>query len=47
MIYKIIFLSKSDLDNYIGKYEYYKNYRNEKYDKELQDNLFIEINFIY
>lgn len=27
VIHKIIFLTKSNPDNYIGKYEYYKNHR--------------------
>lgn len=34
MIHRIIFLTKSDLDNYIGRHENYKNHRKEKYDKE-------------
>lgn len=29
----IIFLTKSDLNNYIGKHEYHKNHRKEKYDR--------------
>lgn len=32
MKHRIIFLTKSDLNNYTGKHEYHKNHRKEKYD---------------
>lgn len=35
IIHRIIFLTKSELDNYIGRHEYYKNHRKEKSDRVL------------